>query len=160
MATAQSYQANLPDTSVTNAPNGHDVWSSTTGNSWWSKLVAGLGFKDQAQSYQNTLTQNNRAYEQALLREQRDYEEYVRNREYQREDTKMQRLIADYKAAGLNPWLALQGGISGTSAQSQPAGNGNFSSGSSAKAADKKENSGAIAGLLVAVARIVASVLA
>lgn len=157
MATAESYEVNvenpeLPNPNMTDQDfgSGKGIWA------WFAKTFGGI---DSEQQYQNNLTANNRAYELALLKEQRAYEQYVRNLEYQREDTKMQRLIKDYKAAGLNPWLAMQGGISGSSAQSQPVSNtSNLSGGSSAKSKDDKSSSGALSGLLIAVARLLASV--
>lgn len=158
MATAQSYEANLPSTSVPNA-NGYGVsWSSsdmpTTGQSWFSKFIRGLTGIDEEQQYKNLMTENNRAYEQALLREQRAYDDYVRKYDAEREDTKYQRLRKDLEAAGINPLYALQGGLSGASAQTSVRGEAsNISGGSSAKSKDNSNSSG-IAGLLISIAKL------
>lgn len=157
MATAQSYQAELPDVSTPSAGVRSDGFSET-GQDFGSKFVRFFGGEDIAQQYQNMLTENNRAYEQALLREQRAYEQYLRDYQAQREDTAIQRHVKDLKAAGINPYYALQGGLSGASAQYQPASDSSGYGSSSAKARDK-DNTAGLAAVIAGVAKIIASML-
>lgn len=163
MASAASYQAQLPSSSVNpELSNGGYLAGEIpyTGDSFGSKILKWFTGYDEKQAYQNALTQNNRAYELALLQESRNYDAYLRNYNAMREDTQIQRMVKDIKAAGLNPWLALQsGGVSGSSAQSQTAGSYHSpSSGSSAKASTKQGGSSALAMLLMATARMIAAV--
>ena len=168
MASALSYSVNsqqqeeYPVYQSANVPTSADVSTlpggTNTGQSVVSKIKRWLGISDDAQDYQNMLTTNNRNYERAKELDARNYEQHVRNLEYQREDSKYQRMVKDMKAAGLNPWLALQGGLSGTSAQSTPVtSTNNLSSGSSAKS-QKEENTNALGALLMAVAKVISKI--
>lgn len=156
MATAQSYQANLPSTELPDAYHVRSDGFGATGQDFASKIVKFFGGSDLEQHYQNLLSQNERAYNQALLREQRAYEEYVRNREYEREDTTYQRLRKDLEAAGINPLYALQGGLSGTSARTGMTGTSNNVHDSSAERVKSKQSASGIAALLMAVAKVIA----
>lgn len=161
MASAQSYVLNLPSTSVGVNPNMTDD-SFGSGSSVWSKIANFFGGVDSSSLYQNALTENNRAYEQAMLRESRDYDAFLRSYNADREDTQIQRLVADIKAAGLNPWLALQsGGVSGSSANI--AGQGSSSKpggGSSAKSKSDDDGSGirSLAMLLFSTAHLLTKI--
>lgn len=151
MATAQSvsyYQGSMPSVSTPGVGLRSDGFQST-GNDVWSGIVRFFGGEDIKQGYQNALTENNRAYEQAMLKGARDYETWF-------DSTAVQRRIQDIKAAGLNPWLALQnGGIgaNGTSSSASQPG-----SGSSAKSSGSNRNQlSSLAMLLVSTARLLAA---
>lgn len=81
-----------------NAPsNAYDL-GGRIGN-WFTGAV------DRAKdAYDLYLAQNNRAYDLAKINDARRWDEYMASTQYQR-------MVKDLKAAGLNPYLALQGGL-------------------------------------------------
>ena len=140
MASAKSYSSNMPSVSTPEAVH--------TGGTWSEQIAAGATGIDYQQIYQNALTENNRAYEQAMLKDARDYETWF-------DSTAVQRRVDDIKAAGLNPWLALQsGGISPGSSSSPSAGS---SSSAKRSSASGKGSVAALAMLFVSTARLLAT---
>lgn len=83
------------------------------------------------QQYQNqyALQKDAQMYNSAEAKDQRDWEKMM-------SDTAIQRQVADIKAAGLNPWLALNGGQAGGA--STPSGSSASSSSGSAAQANNK----------------------
>lgn len=94
-------------------------------------------------AYENYVTAINKANEQKALANARAYNEWY-------DSTKYQRLVADLKKAGLNPWLALNGGF-GTEAASSV-------SPSSAKGVEfaTADEKGSLSVLLSALAKLIA----
>lgn len=91
-------------------PTAMNQYASTpmsTGQNLFSKIVAGLGGPDQEAVYQRYQTMDDRAYERASINSARAWDEYM-------DSTKYQRMKDDLEKAGMNPWLALQQGISAT----------------------------------------------
>lgn len=103
-----------------------------------------LGLVDR-NDYDRWLAEQERNYERASVNSARAWDEYI-------DSTKYQRAVKDLQAAGLNPYLALQSGVS-AGASSQTA-----SSGSSARAKVSKSDSklSSIAMLMLASAKIIA----
>lgn len=58
----------------------------------------------QRERYNVWLANNQREYEQQQINDARAYQEYM-------DSSKYQRMSKDLKAAGLNPWLAVQNGV-------------------------------------------------
>lgn len=81
----------------------------------------------------------NQAYERASIESARAWSEYMDN-------TQVQRRVKDIEAAGLNPWLAVQNGISGSGAPSVDTG------GSAQHTTQSNQSSGLLRVLLMAVA--------
>lgn len=151
MATAYSYQsAEMPDTSVPMVTSDDFTdGPGSSGKSIWSKIGRWFTGYDQEQNYANALAENNRRYEQAMIQNERDYQTWY-------DSTAVQRRVADIKAAGLNPWLALQsGGVSANGASGSAA---SPSGGSSAKR-EKSSGASALAMFLVSAAKLIASSL-
>lgn len=85
----------------------------------------------------------NQQYERASINSARAWSEYMDNTQYQRR-------VADLKKAGLNPWLAVQNGISGSGAPT-------VDTGGSAKNQTKSDQSmSALAALITAIVKIFA----
>lgn len=82
-------------------------------------------------------------YERASINSARAWSKYM-------DDTQFQRRVEDLKKAGLNPWLAVQNGISGS-------GSPTVDTGGSAKNQTKSDQSmSALATLIMAIAKIFA----
>lgn len=79
-----------------------------------SNIGQALGFGSN-DNYDRALVEDNRNYERASISSARAWSEYMDN-------TAVQRRVEDIKAAGLNPWLAIQNGISGSSVPSVDTG--------------------------------------
>lgn len=75
-----------------------------SGNRDWEDIFSHLADSDDAwlEKWINWMMQSD------MMQKQMDWQEYMSGSQYQR-------MINDLKAAGLNPWLALQGGVSGSS---------------------------------------------
>lgn len=110
-------------------------------DSIWGKLGSSLGLVDRA-GYEQWQKNQDRQYERAAINSARAFEEYM-------DSTKYQRAVKDLEKAGLNPWLAIQSGVSGSAA-----GTSTATGGSSAKATTKKDDFSGLAGLLVAIAKM------
>lgn len=129
-------------------------WDSTendghinTGSTIWEKIATGLGLApDNAAAYERYVAAQNREYERQSIASARAWDEYM-------DSTKVQRMVKDIEAAGLNPWLALNGGSigSGSSANSASAG------GSARQSTNKKSGRSGIADLamfMIATAKL------
>lgn len=88
-------------------------------DSIWGKIGTGLGFVDRA-GYEEWQKQRDRDYERASINSARAWEEYL-------DSTKFQRVRADLEKAGLNPWLALQSGVSASASGSSSSTGGSHS---------------------------------
>lgn len=75
-----------------------------------------LGLSHYAEDYQKYLGDLDKLYEERRTNSARAWDEYM-------DSTKVQRLVKDIEAAGLNPWLAIQNGFSAGSSYSS-AGSG------------------------------------
>lgn len=82
-------------------------------------IGAGLQYAAQQQTNATNLqiARETNQFNSAEAQKNRDWETEMSN-------TAIQRSMADYKAAGLNPWLAVQGGASGASTPSGSSAHG------------------------------------
>lgn len=107
------------------------------------KIGQAFGIVDKNE-YQYWLDQQDKMYERAAVSSARAWDEYM-------DSTKYQRMVKDLEAAGLNPWLALQSGLSAGG------GSSTASTGSSARNHAKNESKstlGSLAMLLLATAKL------
>lgn len=100
----------------------------------------GLGSEDV---YERRMAAENQAYERASIDSARAWSEYMDN-------TQVQRRVKDIQAAGLNPWLAVQNGISGSGAPSVDTG------GSAQHSQSSGQSKSGLSMLLLALAKILA----
>lgn len=107
---------------------------------------------------QNLNTEN--AWKLNELNWQRELQATQSAREWDKmmSDTQYQRMAADLKAAGLNPWLALQSGVSGSSVPSSSKANVTSGKSSNYSRSSNEKKSGArdLSLLLFALARLAA----
>lgn len=99
----------------------------------------GLGTEDRANEMKLA---DDRAYERASIDSARAWSEYLDN-------TQVQRRVKDIEAAGLNPWLAVQNGISGTGAASVDTG------GTAQHSHSSNQSKSTLSQLFIALAKIV-----
>lgn len=103
---------------------------------WFRRNFGGV---DTEAARQRRDTAANQAYERASIDSARAWSEYMDN-------TATQRRVKDIEAAGLNPWLAVQSGISGTGAPSVDTG------GTARAHTNSGQSSGILRGLLMLIA--------
>lgn len=107
--------------------SGNDVLNDSTGKdseSYGSNDITGFDQASWALEQQWKMDEAERAYNSAEAIKQRDWEKMM-------SDTAISRAVKDIKDAGLNPWLALNGGSLG--AASTPSGASASSSSGSSK---------------------------
>lgn len=116
------------------------------GESFGERLTDKLGLTDYKGRYEEWKAQRDRAYERASINSARAWELYLDNTKHQRE-------VADLKAAGLNPWLAVQNGLHSSSAGSSTATGGK----SSAK--QSQGDNSALGYLILALGKVIAALI-
>lgn len=118
-----------------------------TGSSVWEKIGTWLGLEpDHKAEYERMLAQEDREYERQSVNSARAWDEYM-------DSTKIQRLTKDIEAAGLNPWLAIQSGLSAGGAAANTATAGGSARSRSSKQSGKSGLSD-IAMFMVATAKL------
>lgn len=114
---------------------------------WWNDIFH-EGKKQADTKYEQYLNNLNAQNEWKATQAAMAYDKYM-------SDTQVQRLVKDIKAAGLNPWLAVQNGVSTSgSTSAQKAGYSYKSSKVSKEGSDTGRN---LALMLLATAKIIAS---
>lgn len=123
-------------------PGQHYDYSAYYGDSgipnWWMKMWG----HDMSHQRDWDKTMEDRAYERASISSARAWDEYM-------DSTQVQRRVKDIEAAGLNPWLAVQNGISGSGTPSVDTG------GSAKHHTSSKQSSSVLGMLLMALARFI-----
>lgn len=119
--------------------------SGTDIGSWFAKTFGGY---DKQAEYQRRVEAENREYERQSIASARAWDEFVNTHKYQW-------AVADLKAAGLNPWLAAQGGLAGNQISSTAS-----SANQTTEAKSSRESSKNVLGqILGAVAKVVSAAL-
>lgn len=109
--TSQGYEASArqhAEAAAAGTPHG--------ATSLFDKMSDLFGGTHYAEDYQKYLGDLDKLYEEGRTNSARAWDEYM-------DSTKVQRLVKDIEAAGLNPWLAIQNGFSAGSSYSS-AGSG------------------------------------
>lgn len=121
------------------------------------------GSRDKYEKNYETYLQNINAENAAKMNDlqwQRELQATQSAREWDKmlSDTQYQRMVADLKAAGLNPWLAVQNGVSGSSVPNSGKAESSQGKSSQYKSSEKQKSSGMrdISLLLFALARLAA----
>lgn len=96
---------------------------------------------------------NSRASQAAASALDQDRIDKAREYEIWFDSSKYQRAVEDLKAAGLNPWLAVQGGLSGTGSTS--ASTNNSSSASNVNKPNSKSSNNGLSNLLSSALKII-----
>lgn len=117
--------------------NGQDYYGDSGLPNFWMKMIG----QDMSalRDYQKNL--DDKAYERASINSARAWSKYM-------DDTQIQRRVDDIKAAGLNPWLAVQNGLPGTGAPTVDTG------GSARHKSSSKQSSSGLGMLLMALAKL------
>lgn len=127
--------------SDTGAQRNADVAQYGLNSSGYLGRIGDLFGLGVSQAEERNLLRDDREYERQSINSARAWSEYMDNTQYQRR-------VADLEAAGLNPWLAVQNGISGS-------GQASVDTGGSAQHQRKSgQSKSGLAMLLLALAKI------
>lgn len=130
-----NYEFNSPSTAV-----GYNIPGLGKGG-FIDRIGSMLGI-DRETQYEAAKVRENQAYERASIDSARAWSEYMDN-------TQIQRRVKDIEAAGLNPWLAVQNGISGSGAPSVDTG------GTAQHGSSSGQSKSGLSQLLMAIAKII-----
>lgn len=143
MSKDEYWQANYAGKKVGAVKNGAHY------NDWNYRIGKFFGGRDQNKfesDYESYVNNVNAENEWKATQSARAWDKYLN-------DTQVQRLVADIKAAGLNPWLAVQNGISTSGVTSSQKADYKYSYKQEEKKADTGRN---VALFMLAAARLLA----